>query len=84
MAEIYLHLSLADVTQEVAGDMSIYKPSQEVSTRWEGTTRTPYDPFDSLWKLQEQEVLCPKCNVQIFIRESMLSSSSVCGKPLYP
>jgi len=69
MSEIYSHLYLADVIQEVAGDMSIYKPSQEVSARWEGATRAPYDPFDSFWKLQEQEVLCPKCDVQLFVRE---------------
>ena len=49
--------------------MSVYKPSQEVSARWEGATRAPYDPFDSFWKLQEQEVLCPKCDVQLFVRE---------------
>ncbi|KAF9643717.1 hypothetical protein BDM02DRAFT_3191302 [Thelephora ganbajun] len=52
---------------EVAGDLSSYKPSQEVSARWESATRVPYDPFDSFWELQEQEILCPKCNVQLFI-----------------
>jgi len=83
MSEIYPSFCLADVMQEVAGDMSTYKPSQEVSARWEGTTRTPYDPFDSFWKLQEQEVLCPKCNLQLFIRELYLIIYLSVGKPLY-
>lgn len=64
--------------QEVAGDMSTYKPSQEVSARWKDTTRTPYDPFDSFWKLQEQEILCPKCNVQLFVREFTFRYSPPC------
>lgn len=76
-SEIYPHFLLADVIQEVTGDISTYKPSQEVSARWERTTRASYDPFDSFWKLQEQEVLCPKCNVQLFIREFALSYSPV-------
>jgi len=77
MSEIYLRLYLADVIQEVVGDMSTYKPSQEVSVRWEGATRVPYDPFDSSWKLQEQEVLCPKCSVQLFVREFAPSYSHI-------
>jgi len=57
--------------------MSSYSPSQEVSARWESSTRVPYDPFDSCWTLQEQEISCPKCNVQLFVREFAPNFSSV-------
>ena len=74
---ICLRLYLADVIQEIAGDMSTYKPSQEVSARWERATCTLYDPFDSSQKLQEQEIMCPKCNVQLFVREFAPSYSHI-------
>ena len=57
--------------------MSTYNPSQEVSARWEGATYVPYDPFNSFWKLQRQEILCPNCNVQLFVRESTFSYSYI-------
>jgi len=57
--------------------MSGYRPLQEVSARWESATRVPYDPFDSFWELQEQEILCPNCNVQFFIREFTLGYLAV-------
>ena len=57
--------------------MSNYNPSQEVSARWESSTRISYDPFDSCWQLQEQEILCPKCNIQLFIREFAPNCSRV-------
>lgn len=65
----YIALCLTDVTQEVAGDTSIYTPSGEVLARWKDATRVPYESFESFWELQEQEILCPKCNVQLFVRE---------------
>ena len=51
--------------------MSDYKPPRKVSARWENATRVPYNPFRSFWGLQEQEILCPNCNVQLFVRESV-------------
>lgn len=65
----HITLCLADVIQEVAGDLSIYRPPEEVFGRWKNATRVPYEPFESFWELQEQELLCPKCNVQLFVRE---------------
>ena len=56
--------------QGAAGDLSSYKPPEEVSARWESATRVPYDPFESFWKLEEQEISCPNCNVQLSVRES--------------
>ena len=50
--------------------MSDYKPPRKVSARWENATRVPYNPFRSFWELKEQEILCPNCNVQLFVRES--------------
>jgi len=75
--ESCLYFCIADEAREATGDLSDYKPPQEVSVRWESATRVPYDPFESFWKLQEQEVLCPNCNTQLFIRESTLNYLTV-------
>lgn len=76
MSKTRLYLCLNNVVQEIAGDISSYKASEEVSARWEKSIRVPYDPFDSFWELQEQEISCPKCNTQLFVREFVPCYSS--------
>ena len=52
------------------GNISEYRPGNDVVHSWEVTANLPWDPFDSCAVNTRRELVCPKCDVIVVTRSS--------------
>ena len=52
------------------GNISEYKPGNDIVLSWEAATGLPWDPFDSCAVNTQRELVCPKCYVIVTARSS--------------
>ena len=53
------------------GNISEYKPGNDIVLSWEAATGLPWDPFDSCAVNTQRELVCPKCDVVVVTRSSI-------------
>jgi hypothetical protein len=54
------------------GNISQYKPQNDVLHSWEEATGLPWDPLDCCTIHTRREVVCPKCGVFVIARQIAL------------
>ena len=52
------------------GNISEYKPGDDITHSWQAASGLPWDPFDSCAVHTQREVVCPKCEVIVIARSS--------------
>ena len=52
------------------GNISEYKPGNDIVLSWEAAVGLPWDPFDSCAVNNQRELVCPKCGVVVVARSS--------------
>ena len=52
------------------GNISEYKPGNDIVLSWEAAVGLPWDPFDSCAVNNQRELVCPKCDIIVVARSS--------------
>ena len=52
------------------GNISEYKPGNDIVLSWEAAAGLPWNPFDSCAVNNQRELVCPKCDVIVVARSS--------------
>ena len=50
------------------GNISEYKPGDDIAQSWETATGLPWDPFNSCAVHTQRELVCPKCGAPVVAR----------------
>ena len=52
------------------GNITKYRPGDDITHSWQAVSGLPWDPFDSCAVHTQREVVCPKCEVIVIARSS--------------